>query len=997
MDRSPATPGANIAAAIVLPGEPGPTGTSRGYTGLTVNTLHGTLLNPAPRPGTERCLPPNQPPRMPRFFRGRIAEQAILQNVIAPGGGAWVYGPGGCGAAALLAQVASTPTARMLPDGLVCVVGQNEPHFLDDCVQRIFSRFYTGPVPIKVGLGLAQAYLEPLQALLICERLPLSGADQEYLTGLLPNSTLLMVAAGSPAPPRLRDMALRGLERPDALALCQEASRLASSGSPAPAATLTPLLERLCAELANLPLPLLLVCRLARGDPQQIERFSQMLNQPTAAPDPLVRVVQLVLAELPAPERATLAALVGAGGADASREALAAISQQPGEVLEGALTRLLALGLVTEVTEVADTAQPETPAAGNQRRVAIQPLVMWQALNDTLHPTAERARAAAYFAQALATHAGDLDWQERERTNLVAAANTALLTGDMQGLGVLARGLQPLFVLRGLWRSWEEAAGWAQYAARATGNEALRAWALHEYGTHAGLLGNRADGIAALTEAMRLRYHLGDAAGVAASRHNLVYLNRLPPSPAEAAATTWHGWPRLSPWQWLIGLLPVLLILLVGGLNALVPAPPVGALPPVTVPPTALALVPTASATLLPTPAPVLSASPVPGPTNTLPVVFITDTPQPSATPAPPAPRAPDGLVGLTPTVTASSTSPPVPTATSLPPIVPPPAPAPAYPAPTSPPAATPTAATPSATPTAATPTTTATAATPSATPSATPTSDGTPTPSATATSDETTTPSATATSDETPTSEPTMTATPDDTTAPAVPVLNTPEEEAELACGETVTLAWDAVEDESGIAAYEWEVETSESGTEDTYTSAESGNSTETSAELTDLACGVWYRWRVRAVDAAGNTGDYADYATFALAAEATPTPTPTTEPTPDTTPPSRPNPVSPSENAEFVCGDTVELVWAEPDDPSGIDRYEWEIFYSTGGRNGTFNLEQRGEAANPSVNFSDLPCRHSDPGETWYRWQVRAIDTFDNRGDFFDPPAYFKLTGSP
>src|SRR6185503_12767349 len=79
--------------------------------------------------------------------------------------------------------------------------------------------------------------------------------------------------------------------------------------------------------------------------------------------------------------------------------------------------------------------------------------------------------------------------------------------------------------------AWGRLIDWAGRAAQVGGDRALEAWALHERGTRAGLLGDRATAKQALDQARRLRTKLGDQVGAAASRHNLTYLNLLPAVP----------------------------------------------------------------------------------------------------------------------------------------------------------------------------------------------------------------------------------------------------------------------------------------------------------------------------------------------------------------------------------------------------------------------------------------------------------------------------------
>jgi hypothetical protein len=154
-----------------------------------------------------------------------------------------------------------------------------------------------------------------------------------------------------------------------------------------------------------------------------------------------------------------------------------------------------------------------------------------------LAPGEQRVHAAAFFAGAAALHIGDLAWLEAELANLTTAIETSLASGQAAQAGALARALQPLLVLRGYWGGWGRAIDWAAQAAEASGDRDLEAWALHERGTRAGLLGDTPTAAAHLTRALRLREALRDRAGAAASEHNLAFFGT-PASPGAPGAET---------------------------------------------------------------------------------------------------------------------------------------------------------------------------------------------------------------------------------------------------------------------------------------------------------------------------------------------------------------------------------------------------------------------------------------------------------------------------
>jgi hypothetical protein len=80
------------------------------------------------------------------------------------------------------------------------------------------------------------------------------------------------------------------------------------------------------------------------------------------------------------------------------------------------------------------------------------------------------------------------------------------------------------------------------------------------------------------------------------------------------------------------------------------------------------------------------------------------------------------------------------------------------------------------------------------------------------------------------------------------------------------VTLDWDAVSDPSGIAGYRVQVEQEiTAGNWDPVSGSPWTSLSVTELELT-LDCGGVYRWRVRAIDGAGNESDFSAWAEFGV-----------------------------------------------------------------------------------------------------------------------------------
>jgi len=112
-----------------------------------------------------------------------------------------------------------------------------------------------------------------------------------------------------------------------------------------------------------------------------------------------------------------------------------------------------------------------------------------------------------------------------------------------------------------------------------------------------------------------------------------------------------------------------------------------------------------------------------------------------------------------------------------------------------------------------------------------------------------------------TPTSPP----PPQDTTPPPAPSPAVPQNGLTIACKGSQTLTWIPVDDPSGIAGYQVEVQR-HSG--DNNWSAVSGSPFNTGDKTVDVPveCGWYYRWRVRATDGAGNVGSWSGWSQFTI-----------------------------------------------------------------------------------------------------------------------------------
>jgi hypothetical protein len=587
-----------------------------------------TIVAPAAPPTIERHASAPLPPRPLRGFRDREREQGELLAELRPGGGAWLSGPGGAGISALLRQVASARGAA-LPEGVAYLdrgallhddgSGEGAAPGLDDVAQLLFERFYRSSDPtrrVRVDFSRARAYLQSLQALFIFDRLPLARQQVEQLIDGLAGGSVLVAAPGPPAE-TLLDMRLAGLPRADAAALLA-----AGAGADLADQAVAPHLATLCEALGDLPLGLELVGALLRSGVAPLERVAGAVASYASERSPLARALRLVLEALGVDERAALAACV-AGDPDLAEDALLGITRLDATRLANATERLAELRLVV----------------ASEGRYGIVSLSARQELARLLDVREARRAAAAFFAGAALARPGDLAWAAREAGNLFASAAHAARHGTPGQIGPIARLLHPNVVLEGRWGAWGQLASWAGEAAGREGDDALRAWALHERGVQSLLSGAPAAGLAALGEALAIREGLGEAGAAELTRRAI-------------ALATPHSTPppsRTRPSRWLA--IPLLLLLLLaGGIGVAAVRPGQQAATP-----TALASATPPGVAQAPTPEPTPSAAPSPRPA--LAATTSAPTPQPDASATPTGAPPPTASATPAPTATADLTA----------------------------------------------------------------------------------------------------------------------------------------------------------------------------------------------------------------------------------------------------------------------------------------------------------------------------------------------------
>lgn len=489
----------------------------------------GTLVLPGELPALERLPVRTTPPAMIAGFRDRADPLAALA-ALGPGAARWLRGPAGCGLSALLRQ--SARQIALPPDGVVLLDATAEAagSRADDLLQALAERFYRQSARKLLPVELP-SHLASLRALVLLDHLPPLSADELERIGDALAGCLVLIGGQGSAPATVEELRLPPLPPADALALL-------SPAAPAPADRAP--LEALGAALAPSPLALDLARRLLETGSFTPRHLAAALGAPLR--EPLSSVAECALVSLSADERQALAAIVHGCGPNQRLEDLATATGRAPASLEQPLEQLGELGLVS--------------GAGVYQ---VRTRSLRRALAALLPAREERKAAVLAWASAAAAHAGDQTWLAQHRAHLMEAVAGLRELGDPQRAGALARQLAPALVVTGRWDAWGALLDETIVAAGAGGDEPLRAWALHERGTRAGLTGRPDQAAADLKQAETLREALADRYGAAVSRNNRELLTSLlapDPRPRDEAALEPEGGasPGRPWWPLLLGL-----------------------------------------------------------------------------------------------------------------------------------------------------------------------------------------------------------------------------------------------------------------------------------------------------------------------------------------------------------------------------------------------------------------------------------------------------------
>ena len=467
-------------------------------TGGIVNLSAANLqLPPAPRP-----TPIFLHPRVFPHLIGRKQEIKIALEVQPNSQPVEFYGVAGIGKSVLLRYLAHDPAiADIFADGIVHYHLANYQS-ASDLLQTLFETFYDCRTPFKATNTQIRHALKGKKALIILDVAEgITPKDIEIIIDHLSDCSFLI---GSPERyfwGEGRSTALRGLE------LNQALGRELSVKEKAEA-------EKLVTGLEGHPLHILQAVALAQAEQRSLATIAMQGKTGTTKID----WVKQAIASLSRPER-WIFSLLAALGANVTIGAEA-------------------------IAKIVDLPDATAPLATLLRR-------------NLVEGDGDRFQMASSLAKDVQPHLDVSIWMEKatqfftswtqQQQNLPDLPDLLLQESDAimrslewlaetgQGLKVveLGRTIEGAFALKGLWGRWEQVLQWMLEVARASEDQVIAAFALHQMGTRALCLDQLAIAQDYLTRALEIREAIGDRLGIEATKHNLNSPNLIlnPPAP----------------------------------------------------------------------------------------------------------------------------------------------------------------------------------------------------------------------------------------------------------------------------------------------------------------------------------------------------------------------------------------------------------------------------------------------------------------------------------
>lgn len=456
------------------------------------------ILNEAPPPPRLRPQPVLLRPKPFPNLLDRETETTTLIDALKSQQTVECTGIPGTGKTSLLRHLAhQSQLAAVFPAGIVYFEVSRQS--AADLLKSIFDAFYICDFPIKPNETEIRHYLQPVSALILLDDVEIDAKQIQSLMNVAPNCTFVAVTRERILLGEAVDVTLKGLPTADAVRLFRNELRRTLSAEEEKGA------QSICESVECIPL---LVLRAAHEARAQNRSLGDVVSE--SAPGDQ-RLAASEINSSSEDEKKVLAALAVFAGAPVAAEHVAAVAG------------------ITNIEPLLEDLERRGLVQSHEQRYTLASDVKAQQLGD-LKPWSARA----------VSHLVDWTKERRNQHKLIAGSAAAILLILKQAVAAqawnevrnLGHAAEEALAVSGQWDMWATVLNSINTAARAQSDIAEQAWALHQLGTRALLLGDRAEAKSSLTDALDIRERLNDVSGAAVTRHNLdILLGPLPPEP----------------------------------------------------------------------------------------------------------------------------------------------------------------------------------------------------------------------------------------------------------------------------------------------------------------------------------------------------------------------------------------------------------------------------------------------------------------------------------
>ncbi|BBC22289.1 ATP-binding protein [Pseudanabaena sp. ABRG5-3] len=447
---------------------------------------------------TLRAKPISKLPKPFHKLVGRNKEVEIALNTLPTTEPVEFYGVAGIGKSVLLQYLANHPhISSSFPEVIIYYdVAYKETPL--DILQRILQSFYEvekGYVASEIQVA---NFLKNKKPLIILDSSGLSKEDKEILINTLPDSSFLFSSHERHFWGNGRSKELSGLDLNASLELVKQT------------------LER---ELMPLELDdAKKLCNILEGNPRKIFQEVELVRDGKYTFALLAKQSEsnkfnrsgLIISVLSQPHRLVLSFLAAIGinvsiGADAVAH-IAELSES-----SAILTDLASQGLVKVV---------------NDRFQIVSDLV--NEMQSSIDVSTWITKATQFFTSWTKQHQDLPEIVLQESDVILRVMELSISSGNALEVVELGKVVESAYAISGQWGRWEIVLKWVQEASQIIGDEAIKAFALHQRGTRALCLNQMESAQKYLTQALVIRESIGDQASIGVTKHNLNLILKTP-------------------------------------------------------------------------------------------------------------------------------------------------------------------------------------------------------------------------------------------------------------------------------------------------------------------------------------------------------------------------------------------------------------------------------------------------------------------------------------